>query len=167
MDGENDQRRARSFPAPRSIVTRKWGLRRLGPPGKLPGWRQSTKSRTCCPARCFVVHLVGGQNAMSLTNWAISGTVGLRSEQLWAAPVGSFDSPGRAPSATSNNRDRNALDILSTGRRVRLRGRPQSCGEVVRLIPMTGRVIVRLDPPHPSWRGTLRSFRLKRLVICS
>ena len=34
-------------------------------------------------------------------------------------------------------------------------------------MPMTGRVVVRLDPTHPSWRGTLRSFRPERLVICS
>ncbi|MGC1887662.1 MAG: SDR family oxidoreductase, partial [Stellaceae bacterium] len=30
---------------------------------------------------------------------------------------------------------------------------------------MTGRVVVRLDPPHLAWRGTLRSFRPERLVI--
>jgi hypothetical protein len=32
---------------------------------------------------------------------------------------------------------------------------------------MTDRVIVRLDRPHPSWRGTLRTFRPERLVIYS
>jgi len=164
---ENDQRRGRSVPTRRSRVTRKWGLQRLWPRGKLRGWRQSTKNQTPCLARGFVVQPSWRSNAMSLTNWPIAGTVNLRSEPLRAAPVASFDSPGRVPSSTSHNRDGNTLDILSTGSRVCLHGRPQSCGEVVRLIPMTGRVIVRLDPPHPSWRGTLRSFRLERLVICS
>ena len=57
------------------------------------------------------------------------------------------------------------LSMLFVGSRVRLRGQPQTSGEVVRVIPMTGRVIVRLDPPHPAWRGTLRSFRPERLEI--
>jgi hypothetical protein len=59
------------------------------------------------------------------------------------------------------------LDVLFIGGRVCVRERPQTCGEVVRVMPMMGRVIVRLDPRHPSWRGTLRSFRPERLVIYS
>jgi hypothetical protein len=57
-------------------------------------------------------------------------------------------------------------DMPSVGRRVRVRGRRQICGEIVRVMPMTGRVVVRLDPPHPKWRGTLRSFRPGRLLFC-
>jgi hypothetical protein len=59
------------------------------------------------------------------------------------------------------------FDALFIGCRVCVVGRPKICGEVVRLIPMTGRVVVRLDPAHPSWRGTLRSFRPERLLIYS
>jgi hypothetical protein len=59
------------------------------------------------------------------------------------------------------------LDILFIGCRVCVRRQPQTCGEVVRVMPMTRRVVVRLDPRHPSWRGTLRSFRPERLVIYS
>jgi hypothetical protein len=86
------------------------------------------------------------------------------------------------------------LDMLFVRSRVCVCGRPQICGEVARPAAstletrvgnpnrrhyrvsrsgrrvgrkLTGRVIVRLDPPHPAWRGTLRSFRPERLVICS
>jgi hypothetical protein len=55
---------------------------------------------------------------------------------------------------------------LAVGRRIRLCDRPQICGEIVRVMPMTGRVVVRLDPSYPTRRGTLRSLRPKRLVIC-
>jgi len=103
---------------------------------------------------------------MSLTKWAILGSGDLRSERLRAAPVESF-SPGRVPSPISNKWYGDTLDMLSIGSRVCLRGRPQRRGEVVRLMPMTGRVVVRLDPPHPSWRGALRSFRPEHLAICS
>jgi len=63
--------------------------------------------------------------------------------------------------------DHTTLGMLFIGCRVRVRRKPLTCGEVVRIVPMTGRVVVRLDPPHPSWRGTLRSLRPERLVICS
>jgi len=55
------------------------------------------------------------------------------------------------------------LDKLSVGQRVC--DRPQT-GEIVRVMPMTGRVVVRLDPPHPKRRGTLRSLRPVQLAIC-
>jgi len=58
------------------------------------------------------------------------------------------------------------FDMLSVGRRVRVCDRRQICGEVVRVLPMTGRIVVRLDPPHPKRRGTLRSLRPVQLVIC-
>jgi hypothetical protein len=77
--------------------------------------------------------------------------------------------PGMVNLARSSSQSRSqptTLDMLCVGGRVCVRGRPHTCGEVVRLIPMTGRVIVRLDPPHPAWRGTLRSFRPERLLIC-
>ena len=56
--------------------------------------------------------------------------------------------------------------MLWVGRRVRVCDRSQIRGEIVRVMPMTGRVVVRLDPPHPKWRGTLRSFRTERLLFC-
>ena len=59
------------------------------------------------------------------------------------------------------------LGELFVGGRVCVRGRPRTCGEVVRVMPMMGRVIVRLDAPHANWRGKLRSFRPERLVIYS
>jgi hypothetical protein len=59
------------------------------------------------------------------------------------------------------------LTELFVGARVCVRGRPRTCGEVVRIVPMMGRVVVRLDPPHANWRGRLRSFRPDRLVIYS
>ena len=58
------------------------------------------------------------------------------------------------------------LDMFFIGCRVRVRGKPRTCGSVVRLMPMTSRVLVRVDPPHPKWRGALRSFRLEQLVVC-
>jgi hypothetical protein len=57
------------------------------------------------------------------------------------------------------------LDMFFIGCRVCVRGKGGTCGRVVRLMPMTGRVVVRLDPPHPSWRGALRSFRPEHLAI--
>jgi hypothetical protein len=56
-------------------------------------------------------------------------------------------------------------DRFSVGGRVRVCARHQVCGEIVRVMPMTGRVLVRLDPPHPKRRGTLRSLRAAQLVI--
>jgi hypothetical protein len=73
--------------------------------------------------------------------------------------------PSKLLPFAANERQSTTLDMLWVGGRVCVRGRPHTCGEVVRVIPMTGRVIVRLDPPHPAWRGTLRSFRPERLVI--
>ena len=58
------------------------------------------------------------------------------------------------------------LDMFFIGCRVCVRGKPRTCGRVVRLMPMTSRVLVRVDPPHPKWRGALRSFRLEQLVVC-
>ena len=75
------------------------------------------------------------------------------------------NNPSKSPPFAGNESQLTMLDMLCVGGRVRVRGRPHTCGEVVRVIPMTGRVIVRLDPPHPAWRGTLRSFRPERLVI--
>ena len=59
------------------------------------------------------------------------------------------------------------LTELFVGARVCVRGRPRTCGGVVRIMPMMGRVVVRLDSPHANWRGRLRSFRPDRLVIYS
>jgi len=68
-----------------------------------------------------------------------------------------------APTNSSSRGSR----VLYVGRRVRVCDRPQVSGEVVRVMPITGRIIVRLDPPHPKWRGALRSFRRERLVtVC-
>ena len=58
------------------------------------------------------------------------------------------------------------IDMLFIGCRVCVRCRRRTHGQVVRLMPMTGRVVVRLDPPHPNWRGALRSFRPEQLAIC-
>jgi len=104
---------------------------------------------------------------MSLTNWAILDSWDLRSEPLRTAPIASLDGQGRVPSPISNGRYGITSDVLSIGSRVCVRGRLGTCGRVVRLMPMTRRVVVRLDPPHPSWRGTLRSFHPEHLVICS
>jgi hypothetical protein len=83
------------------------------------------------------------------------------------AEVNHFESPSLSLSFTAFERFQTTLDMLYVGCRVCVRGRPQTCGVVARIMPMTGRVVVRLDPPHPSWRGTLRSFRPERLVIYS
>jgi hypothetical protein len=74
---------------------------------------------------------------------------------------------GKPASFASNENYQTTLDMLFIGCRVGVRRKPRTCGEVVRIVPMTDRVIVRLDRPHPSWRGTLRTFRPERLVICS
>jgi hypothetical protein len=73
--------------------------------------------------------------------------------------------PSKLSPFAVNESQPTTLDMLCIGGRVCVRGRPHTCGEIVRVLPMTGRVIVRLDPPHPAWRGTLRSFRPERLVI--
>jgi len=86
---------------------------------------------------------------------------------LEVVEVVSFERVSGAPSFAFDDSYHTTLDILFIGCRVCVRGQPQTCGEVVRVMPMTGRVVVRLDPPHPSWRGTLRSFRPERLVIYS
>jgi hypothetical protein len=67
-----------------------------------------------------------------------------------------------------SNKERLAtLDMLLIGGRVCLRGRARTCGDIVRVMPMMGRVVVRLDPRYPNRRGVLRSFRPERLVMCS
>jgi hypothetical protein len=88
-------------------------------------------------------------------------------DQAGNVRVATFHRLSRAPSLTSNDSHLTTLDMLFIGCRVWVRGRPQTCGEVVRVMPMMGRIIVRLDPRHPSGRGTLRSFRPERLVIYS
>lgn len=79
----------------------------------------------------------------------------------------SLESPSFSLSFAPFESHQTTLDVLFVGCRVCVRGRPRTCGEVTRIMPMTGRVVVRLDPPHPSWRGTLRSFRPERLVVYS
>jgi hypothetical protein len=82
-------------------------------------------------------------------------------------PLASFESSSLSLSFTPFENYHTTLDVLFVGCRVCVRGRPRTCGVVTRIMPMTGRVVVRLDPPHPSWRGTLRSFRPERLVVYS
>ena len=83
------------------------------------------------------------------------------------AEVNPFESPSLSLSFTPFARLLTTLDMLFVGCRVCVRRRPRTCGVVARIMPITGRVVVRLDPPHPSWRGTLRSFRPERLVLYS
>jgi hypothetical protein len=104
---------------------------------------------------------------MPLNNASTPPSGGLGPGRLENDRLATFHRLSRAPSLTSNESHLTTLEMLFTGGRVCVRGRPQTCGEVVRIMPMMGRVIVRLDPPHPSWRGTLRSFRPERLVIYS
>ena len=59
------------------------------------------------------------------------------------------------------------LGELFIGARVCVRGRPRVCGKIVQIMPKMGRVVVRLDPPHPDGRGRLRSLRPGQLVIYS
>ena len=101
---------------------------------------------------------------MPLTNSSSPGFGELAPRRLEIVDASSFGSVSRAP---SNEDYHTTLDVLFVGCRVCVRRKPQTCGEVVRVMPMTGRVVVRLDPPHPSWRRTLRSFRPERLVIYS
>ena len=101
---------------------------------------------------------------MLLTNSSSPGFGELAPRRLEIVDAASFESVSRAP---SNENYHTTLDVLFVGCRVCVRRKPQTCGEVVRVMPMTRRVVVRLDPPHPSWRGTLRSFRPERLVIYS
>jgi hypothetical protein len=82
-------------------------------------------------------------------------------------PCASFESPIFSLSFTPFEKYQTALDVLFVGCRVCVRRRPRTCDEVARIMPMTGRVVVRLNPPHPSWRGTLRSFRPERLILYS
>jgi hypothetical protein len=117
--------------------------------------------------------------------WTPATWIGLSQSALFGS---------RRPSFASKENYGTTLDMLFVGSRVCVCGRPQICGEVARPAAstletrvgnpnrrhyrvsrsgrrvgrkLTGRVIVRLDPPHPAWRGTLRSFRPERLVICS
>ena len=82
-------------------------------------------------------------------------------------PFASFESPSLSLSFTPFENYQTTLHVLFLGCRVCVRGRPQTCGEIARIMPMAGRVVVRLDPPHPRWRGALRSFRPERLVLYS
>jgi hypothetical protein len=82
-------------------------------------------------------------------------------------PFTNLESPKLSLSFTPFENYHTTLDVLFVGCRVCVRGRPRTCGVVTRIMPMTGRVVVRLDPPHPSWRGTLRSFCPERLVVYS
>jgi hypothetical protein len=104
---------------------------------------------------------------MPLTNRSSPSFRDLRPGWLEVVEVVSSERVSDAPSFAFDDSHHTTLDILFIGCRVCVRGQPQTCGEVVRVMPMTGRVVVRLDPPHPSWRGTLRSFRPERLVIYS
>ena len=81
--------------------------------------------------------------------------------------VANFESVVRGPSFALDESYYATLDVLFIGCRVCVRGQPQTCGEVVRVMPMTGRAVVRLDPPHPNRRGTLRSLRPEQIVIYS
>jgi hypothetical protein len=84
-----------------------------------------------------------------------------------ASHVPSFDSVTGAPLFASTETYHTKLEMLFIGCRVCIRRKPQSCGEVVRVMTMSHRVLVRLDPPNPSRHSTLRSFRPERLVIYS
>jgi hypothetical protein len=105
------------------------------------------------------------------TRWHATDQIVVTEELTLSGPqvvhVASFESVSRGPSFASKENHGTTLDMLFVGSRVCVCGQPQTCGEVVRVVPMTGRVVVRLDPPHPAWRGTLRSFRPERLVIYS
>ena len=105
--------------------------------------------------------------AMPLTNRSSPSFLDLRPGWLEVVDVASLENVNDGPSFTSNENYHTTLDVLFVGCRVCIRRKPRTCGEVVRVMPMAGRVVVRLDPPHPSWRGTLRSFRPERLVIYS
>ncbi len=104
---------------------------------------------------------------MPLTNRSSPSFQDLSSSWLEVIDVASFESVSHAPSFTSNENHHTTLDMLFIGCRVCVRGQPQTCGEVLRVMPMTDRVVVRLDPSHPTRRGTLRSLRPERLVIHS
>jgi hypothetical protein len=104
---------------------------------------------------------------MPLTNRSSPSFRDLRPGWLEVVDVASSERVSGAPSFALDDSYHTTLDILFIGCRVCVRGQPQTCGEVVRVMPMTGRVVVRLDPPHPTRRGTLRSLRPERLVIYS
>jgi hypothetical protein len=71
------------------------------------------------------------------------------------------------PEVTLQETSATTLGELFVGARVCLRRSPRTCGEIVQIMPKMGRVVVRLDPPHPNARGRLRSLRRERLVIYS
>ena len=105
---------------------------------------------------------------MPASCWARS-VQGLRGRHLRAV---SSSCPGihRQPSAAldcAHHRATNTLASVASAKSGSCPLAPRACGRVVRLMLVTGRAVVRLDPPHPNWRGTLRSFRSGRLVICS
>ncbi len=104
---------------------------------------------------------------MPLTNRSSPSFRDLSPGWLEVVDVANFEDVSHAPSFTSNQNYRTTLDMLFIGCRVCVRGQAQTCGEVLRVMPMTDRVVVRLDPSHPTRRGTLRSLRPERLVIYS
>ena len=104
---------------------------------------------------------------MPLTNWSLPRFRDLRPGWLEVVDAVSFESVNHGSSFISNENYHTTLDVLFVGCRVCVRRKPQTCGEVVRVMPMTGRVVVRLDPPYPTRRGTLCSLRPERPVIYS
>jgi hypothetical protein len=102
---------------------------------------------------------------MPSTNSSSPGSAELGPGRLEFVDITIFETESQALSFSSEESDHTTFDTLFIGCRVCVRGKQQRRGQIVRLIPMTGRVIVRLDPPYPTRRGTLRSFCPKRLVI--
>jgi hypothetical protein len=130
-------------------LTPKWGLRGRSKALNFARPEQSTGTKKARLAtRTARVATNCGPNAMPLTKLSLPGV-------------------GEPPSDASTEGCHTTLDMLFLGDRVRVCDQPQTCGEVVRVMPMTRRVVVRLDPPYPTRRGTLRSFHPERLVIYS
>ncbi|MGA7863660.1 MAG: hypothetical protein WA709_37640 [Stellaceae bacterium] len=131
-------------------------------------WRPRDRLQTARLASTAARHGVGWRpDGMPLTKSSLPSFEELTLGGPQVVHVASFESVSRGPSFASKENYGTTLDMLFVGSRVCVCGQPQTCGEVVRVVPMTGRVVVRLDPPHPAWRGTLRSFRPERLVIYS
>jgi hypothetical protein len=104
-------------------------------------------------------------NAVLLDNSSLQDFGELATGRQEGIPVATSESVSHALPFATNENYHTTLDMLFVGCRVCVRRKPQTCGEVVRVIPMTRRVIVRFDPPYPTRRGTLRSFRPERLAI--
>ena len=82
---------------------------------------------------------------MALTN---SSSRGSRERRLGGSKAlfgVSFENTSCSVPTALNQDQRTTLDELSVGQRVCVCDRPQT-GEIVRVMPMTGRVVVRLDP---------------------